>query len=45
MCGPHESKKIAAMLVFLKLIECIFFGESSELLSGTKAGKAFSNLI
>ena len=23
MCGPHKSKKIAAMLVFLILIECI----------------------
>ena len=23
MCGPHESNKIAAMLVFLILIECI----------------------
>ena len=42
MCGPHESKQIAAMLIFLKLIECIFV-ESSELPNGTKTGKAFFN--
>ena len=42
MCGPHESKQIAAMLVFLKLIEFISV-ESSELPNGTKTGKAFFN--
>ena len=42
MCGPHESKQIAAMLIFLKLIECIFV-ESSELPNGTKTGKAIFN--
>ena len=42
MCGPHESKQIAAMLVFLKLMECIFV-ESSELPNGMKTGKAFFN--
>ena len=42
MCDPHESKQIAAMLIFLKLIECIFV-ESSELPNGTKTGKAFFN--
>ena len=39
------AKKITAMLVFLKLIECIFFVESSELSSGVKTGKAFLLLI
>ena len=43
MRGPHESKEIAAMLVFLNLIECIFFIESSELPSGTNTGKIFFN--
>ena len=42
MCGLHESKKIAAMLVFLNLTECIFV-ESSELPSGMNTGKTFSN--
>ena len=42
MCGSQESKQIAAMLVFLKLIECISV-ESSELPNGTKTGKAFFN--
>ena len=42
MCGAHESKQIPAMLVFLKLIECISV-ESSELPNGTKTGKAFFN--
>ena len=42
MCGPHESKQIAAMPIFLKLIECVFV-ESSELPNGTKIGKAFFN--
>ena len=40
MCGLHESKKIAAMLVFLNLTECIFV-ESSELPSGMNTGKTF----
>ena len=38
MCGPHESKQIAAMLVFLKVI-VYFFVKSSELPTGTKTGK------
>ena len=41
MCGP-QVQKTAAMLVFLKLIECIFV-ESSALPSGTKTGKTFFN--
>ena len=39
MCGPHESKQMAAMPVFLKLI-VYFFVESSELPTGTNTGKA-----
>ena len=39
MCGPRESKQIAATPVFLKLI-VYFFVESSELPTGTKTGKA-----
>ena len=42
MCGLHESKKIAAMLVFLNLTECIFV-EYSELPSGMNTGKTFFN--
>ena len=42
MCDLHESKKIAAMLVFLNLTECIFV-ESSELPSGMNTGKTFFN--
>ena len=39
MCGPHESKQIAAMLFFSKLV-VYFFVESSELPTGKKTGKA-----
>ena len=42
MFGLHDSKKIAALLVFLNLIKCIFV-ESSELPSGTNTGKTFFN--
>ena len=41
MCGPHESKEIAAMLAFLNLIEFIF----CRIFRASKWGEQRQNIL